>query len=197
MDTEKAAEVVEEDGDSQPHVKKAIVISALAMILAFASLGSSSTTKTLSVGNISLSNMNAVYEFRVLRQLVMSATIDLLNSEESSLASNKNQTASSQSLEKVQKIIAGYEKEVKSLESDDSRDDDKQDIQAKLSQLNDTIRNAKDRNERFEYAEVALQIAIVLVSASIVSTSAFLFWGGFGLGLIGLVMTLNGYLLFL
>ena len=196
MNPEKAAEVVKKDGESQPHVKKAIVISILALVLAFASLGSTKTTKLLTVSNIQLSNTHTIYEFRTLRQLVLSTTIDLLNSELSSVASNKNTSVRLESAKSLSNIISDYEKRIQSLESDDNRDDDKQDLQAKLNTLKDVITTTKEKNERFEYAEVALQIAIVLVSASIISTSVFLFWGGIGLGLAGLMLTLNGYVQF-
>ncbi|MBU3583721.1 DUF4337 family protein [Polynucleobacter sp. 15G-AUS-farblos] len=196
MNPEKAADIVEKDGEAQPHLKKAIVISFLAMVLAIASLGSTKTTKLLAVSNIQLSNTNAIYEFRALRQLVLSTAIDFLSGELSSAESSKNTAISQESLKGRHQIILDYEKQIKSLESDESRDDDKQHLQTKLNELKDLIQITKERNERFEYAEVALQIAIVLVSASIISSVALLFWGGISLGFIGLVLTLNGYLLF-
>ena len=196
MNPEKAAEVVEKDGDTQPHAKKAIVISILALTLAFASLGSTKTTKILTVNNIQISNTQTIYEFRILRQLVLSTTVDLLSSELADAGSNKSANISAKSAKSMNEIIGRYEKQIQSIEKDDSRDDDKQDLQAKLNDLKDIIHNAKAKNERFEYAEAALQIAIVLVSASIIATGAFLFWGGVGLGLIGLILTINGYWLF-
>jgi hypothetical protein len=79
MNPEKAADIVEKEGDSQPHLKKAIAISILAMVLAFASLGSTKTSKLLAVSNIQLSNTNTIYEFRALRQLVLNTAIDSFN----------------------------------------------------------------------------------------------------------------------
>jgi hypothetical protein len=196
MNPEKAAEVVEKDGESQPHVKKAIIISILALVLALASLGSTKTTKLLTVSNIQLSNTHTIYEFRILRQLVLSTTIDLLNSEFISARPNKNTSVVLEPAKSLSKIIGDYEKRIQSLESDDSRDDDKQDLQTKLNTLKDLIHTANEKNERFEYAEVALQIAIVLVSTSIIASGAFLFWSGIGLGLVGLMLTLNGYMQF-
>jgi len=196
MNPEKAADIVEKDGEGQPHLKKAIIISILAMVLAIASLGSTKTTKLLAVSNIQLSNANAIYEFRALRQLVLSTAIDFLSGELSSAEANKKTAISQESLKGRHQIILDYEKQIKSLESDESRDDDKQHLQTKLNELKDLIQVTKEKNERFEYAEVALQIAIVLVSASIISSVALLFWGGISLGFIGLVLTLNGYLLF-
>ena len=196
MNPEKAADIVEKEGVSQPHLKKAIVISILAMVLAFASLGAARTSKLLAVSNIQLSNTNTIYEFRALRQLVLNIAVDSFNYDLSNIPPNKNTAINQESLKGVQQIIHGYEKQIKSLESDENRDDDKQHLQTKLNVLADLIQTTKEKNERFEYAEVALQIAIVLVSASIISSAALLIWCGIGIGFIGSILTLNGYLLF-
>jgi len=196
MNPEKAADIVEKEGDSQPHLKKAIVISILAMVLAFASLGTARTSKLLAVSNIQLSNTNTIYEFRALRQLVLNIAIDSFNYDLSNILPNKNTAINQESLKGMQQIIQGYEKQIMSLESDENRDDDKQHLQTKLNVLEDLIQTTKEKNERFEYAEVALQIAIVLVSASIISSAALLLWCGIGIGFIGSILTLNGYLLF-
>ena len=47
----------------------------------------------------------------------------------------------------------------------------------------------------FDYAEGMLQIAIVLLSVSIVASMPALYWAGTVLGSLGFVSTLNGYLL--
>jgi hypothetical protein len=172
------------------------VISILAMVLAFASLGTARTSKLLAVSNIQLSNTNTIYEFRALRQLVLNIAIDSFNYDLSNIPPNKNTAINQESLKGMQQIIHGYEKQIKSLESDENRDDDKQHLQTKLNVLVDLIQTTKEKNERFEYAEVALQIAIVLVSASIISSAALLLWCGIGIGFIGSILTLNGYLLF-
>ena len=47
----------------------------------------------------------------------------------------------------------------------------------------------------FDYAEGMLQIAIVLLSVSIIASMPALFFGGTALGLLGLMATLNGFFL--
>ena len=47
----------------------------------------------------------------------------------------------------------------------------------------------------FDYAEALLQIAIVLISVSIVAGVSWLAWLGGALGLMGGLLTLNGFLL--
>ena len=48
----------------------------------------------------------------------------------------------------------------------------------------------------FDYAEGGSQIAIVLLSVSIIGSIPALYFAGLGLGLLGSVSTLNGFLLF-
>ena len=46
---------------------------------------------------------------------------------------------------------------------------------------------------QFEIASGALQIAIVLASANVITGAAFLMWGAFGLGAIGVIFTAIGF----
>lgn len=47
---------------------------------------------------------------------------------------------------------------------------------------------------QYEVASGALQIAIVLVSANIITGAAFLMWGAIGLGALGAVFAVIGFL---
>jgi hypothetical protein len=49
----------------------------------------------------------------------------------------------------------------------------------------------------FDYAEALLQIAIVLTSVAILTGAQVLFWVPCGLGLLGILSTINGFLLFI
>jgi hypothetical protein len=98
-------------------------------------------------------------------------------------------------LKTVQETIDRYQREITNLESDSKRDDDKQDLQLQLNELKTQVNLAKIKNEWFENAEVILQISIVLVSASIIAAGTVLFWSGIALGIIGSLITLNGFFL--
>ena len=54
---------------------------------------------------------------------------------------------------------------------------------------------ALKRDPWFDYAEATLQIGIVLASVAIITSTPLLLMGSMGLGLIGLLCTLNGFLL--
>ena len=49
----------------------------------------------------------------------------------------------------------------------------------------------------FDYAEALLQIAIVLTSVAILTGAHVLFWVPAGLGLLGILSTVNGFFLFI
>jgi hypothetical protein len=55
--------------------------------------------------------------------------------------------------------------------------------------------DAKQRSPWIGYASTAYQMAIVLLSASILAVSMTLFWGSFLVAVLGLVLSLNGLLL--
>lgn len=56
---------------------------------------------------------------------------------------------------------------------------------------------AHDRHNSYQVAEAAFQLAIVLCSIAIVARVLWLVFAGAGLGLIGVLALLNGFLLFL
>jgi len=47
----------------------------------------------------------------------------------------------------------------------------------------------------FDYAEALLQIAIVLTSVAILTGARALFWVPCGLGILGILATINGFIL--
>jgi hypothetical protein len=71
----------------------------------------------------------------------------------------------------------------------------KKDLMAKAKALEAERDDAKMRSPWIGYASTAYQLAIVLLSASILAVSMPLFWGSFVVAGIGLVLSLQGALL--
>jgi hypothetical protein len=69
------------------------------------------------------------------------------------------------------------------------------DLLVKANALEEERNDAKKRSPWIGYASTAYQLAIVLLSASILAVSMALFWGSFGVAGIGLVLSLNGLFL--
>ena len=71
----------------------------------------------------------------------------------------------------------------------------KKDLLAKAKALEAERDDAKLRSPWIGYASTAYQMAIVLLSASILAVSMSLFWGSFGVAAFGLLLSLNGVFL--
>ena len=74
--------------------------------------------------------------------------------------------------------------------------DGKKDLLAKARALEAERDDAKQRSPWIGYASTAYQLAIVLLSASILAVSMSLFWGSFLVAGLGIVLSLQGALLF-
>jgi uncharacterized protein HemX len=79
----------------------------------------------------------------------------------------------------------------------DRMEADKKDISEKAKKLEAERDEAKKRSPWIGYASTAYQLAIVVLSASILAVSMAMFWGSFAVAGVGLALSLNGlFLLF-
>jgi hypothetical protein len=83
------------------------------------------------------------------------------------------------------------------LEEKARMDADKKDIQEKATKLEKERDEAKLRSPWIGYASTAYQLAIVLLSASILAVSMPLFWGSFVVAGVGVLLSLNGLFLWI
>jgi hypothetical protein len=83
----------------------------------------------------------------------------------------------------------------KFLAERDRMEADKKDIAEKAKRLEAERDEAKVRSPWIGYANTAYQLAIVLLSASILAVSMPLFWGSFAVAGLGLFLSLQGVLL--
>jgi len=83
------------------------------------------------------------------------------------------------------------------LEEKARMDADKKDIQEKATKLEKERDEAKLRSPWIGYASTAYQLAIVLLSASILAVSMSLFWGSFVVAGVGVLLSLNGLFLWI
>lgn len=83
------------------------------------------------------------------------------------------------------------------LEEKARMDADKKEIAEKATKLEKERDEAKLRSPWIGYASTAYQLAIVLLSASILAVSMPLFWGSFVVAGVGVVLSAQGLLLFM
>jgi hypothetical protein len=192
MEAQETAELIEQSahGNKQQN-RSALTISILAMVLAIASLGGSNAMKEATQENILAANAYAFYQAKNIRQTdykIAAADLEL------QLAREPNMNANAKAL--YEKKIADYKKNIERYESEPETKEGKKELMARAKEHEAIRDHAMQQDPWFDYAEGALQIAIVLLSVSIVASIPALYWAGTLLGALGFISTVNGYFLF-
>ena len=167
-------------GDHGGNKGVALLISVLALVLAFSeTLGKGAQTQALAL-NIEASNLWAFFQAKTIRQTVLRTAAEEVS------VSDKGDVAKKQ-VEKWRETAQRYQNEP---ETGEGRD-----------QLAARAKDAEKKRDRsmaayhhYEVASAAVQIAIVLASASIIAEIAALVWVAASLGVLGIVFCLIGFL---
>ena len=182
MDSEKSADKFK--------TRTAIMIAVLAMLLAVTGLGGQNAAKEATNNNIFASNLYAFYQAKNIRQTDFALAADAL---ELSLLTTPGITPEAKA--EYQKKIDAYRKNVARYESEPETQEGKKELLARAKVMEQTRDHALKQDPYFDYAEVLLQIAIVLASVAIVSGISWLVIGSAALGIIGTLLMTNGFLL--
>ena len=191
MDAQETAELIEQSGHgNKQQNRSALTISILAMVLAIASLGGSNAMKEATQENILAANAYAFYQAKSIRQTEYKlAAADL----ELQMAREPNMNANAKAL--YEKKLADYKKTIDRYESEPETKEGKKELMVRAKEHEAIRDHAMLQDPWFDYAEGALQIAIVLLSVSIVAGIPALYWAGTLLGALGFISTVNGYFL--
>ena len=176
--------------DGRFKTRAALLVSVLAMLLALASLGGADAAKEATHYNILASNSYNFYQAKNIRQTAYKVAADEL---EITLA--KDDKLSAPARELVQKKLDAYRKNIERYESEPDTGEGKKELMARAKEHEHERDTALRRDPWFDYAEALLQIAIVLTSVAIITSRRQLLWGALGLGLMGALSTVNGFLL--
>ena len=197
MEAHEASELIEGDddhasGDSNRQKNRtALTISIFAMVLAITSLGGSNSGKDITQENILAANTYAFYQAKSIRQTTLKvAAADM------ELQLLREPTMNAAAKEATQKKIDDYKKTIDRYESEPDTKEGKKELMVRAKEHEAVRDHAIRQDPWFDYAEGALQIAIVLLSVSIIGSIPALYFAGLGLGLLGSVSALNGFLLF-
>jgi hypothetical protein len=192
MEAQETAELIEQSGHgNKQQNRSALTISILAMVLAIASLGGSNAMKEATQENILAANAYAFYQAKSIRQTeykLAAADIEL------QMAREPNMNANAKAL--FEKKLADYKKTIDRYESEPETKEGKKELMLRAKEHEAIRDHAMLQDPWFDYAEGALQIAIVLLSVSIVAGIPALYWAGTLLGTLGFISTVNGYFLF-
>ena len=179
----------------------ALVISVLALMLAISEiLGQKAQTQTLQ-SNIEASNLWAFYQAKTIRKTVTESfadEVDLLQLAASDPAQKK---AMQERVAKWRAAADRYESEQGKPIKDPKTGADtgkfepgegRKELVGRAKEA-ESVRDKYGRKHvRFEFATGAFQIAIVLASASIITSMVALLWAAGGLGGIGVILLITG-----
>ena len=190
MKADEAGELMDtEKSDDAFKTRTAIMIAFLAMLLAITGLGGQNAAKEAVNNNVLASNFYAFYQAKNVRQTNYALAADGL------ALSLLNPALPAEARGEIQKKIDGYRKNVARYESEPDTQEGKKELLARAKVLEEKRDHAMRQDPYFDYAEVLLQIAIVLASVAIVSGVGWLviFSGLLGAG--GTLLMINGFLL--
>ena len=191
MEAQESSELVEDAIGDKSKTRTALTISVFAMVLAFASLGGSNAAKESMHENIQAANAYAFYQAKNIRQTAIKiAAADL----ELQLLQQPGMPAAAKIA--VEKKIADYKKTADRYESEPETREGKKELMVKAKEHEAVRDHALRQDPWFDYAEGMLQIAIVLLSVSMIGAIPAMFYVGALLGSLGFLATLNGFFLF-
>ena len=165
----------------------AVIIAILALFLALAESGARKAEHLSTEENIQASDLFNFYQAKKLRSTIAETAAQALEATASTVTDEKAHAA-------VEKQIADWKAAISNFAKDKKNPDDSLDrIQERAKAAGKSRELSNHKLEHFEYASGALQIAIVLASAAIITTMPILAWIAGLLGLIGAILMAFGY----
>jgi hypothetical protein len=161
----------------------ALTTALFAVMLAITSLGGNNAMKEMLLAQQEASNQWAFYQSKVNREQLCRTNKELVEAILLERAPSMRPEAKSK-----------YETLRKSFEVEEERyraEKGKIEEEAKQSETDRDVNRQKD--PYFDFAEVLLQIAIVLASISILSGIRLVFYFSIGAAVIGSVLSINGF----
>ncbi len=160
----------------------ALLISVLALVLAFAeTLGKSAQTAALA-SNIEASNLWAFFQAKTIRQTTVRTAAEEMEAQFGQKAP-----------EGVKKQVESWKKTAERYQSEPETNEGRKELMARAKEMEKKRDRAMAAYHNYEIASAAVQIAIVLASAQIITGVAALLWIGYALGAVGVAFSLIGF----
>ncbi len=166
-------------GDHGGNKGVALLISILALVLAFAeTLGKGAQTQGLAL-NIEASNLWAFFQAKTIRQTVLRTAAE--------------QTTVGSSSENSKKQVEKWLDTAKRYQSEPETNEGRDQLMARAKDAEKKRDRSMAAYHHYELASAAVQIAIVLASASIIAEIAALVWVAGALGIVGVAFCVIGF----
>jgi hypothetical protein len=167
-------------GEHGGNKKVALLIAVLALVLAFAeTLGKGAQTSALAY-NIEASNLWAFFQAKTIRQTVLRTAAEQIDS------GNPGEAAKRQA--------SRWKETAQRYQSEPETGEGREQLATRAKAAEKKRDHAMAAYHHYELASAAVQIAIVLASASIITAMPLLAWIGGALGLVGFALCGIGFL---
>ena len=191
MKADEATEFMDKDRESDRFKQRAATaIAVFAMVLAICGLGGSNAGKEAINNNVLASNYFNFFQAKNMRQTATELAADAI--EQGWLADPAMPDGAKNSLRKK---LDDYRATVTRYETEPSTNEGKKELLARAKEHEKLRDRALKQDPYFDYAEALLQIAIVLISVAIIANLAWLAFLGGAVGIVGALLTVNGFLL--
>ena len=175
-----------EEHEKRNNKRVALLIAILALFLALSEmLGKSAQTEALGA-NVEASDLWAFYQARLIRITTLRTAADSLKVDLPAV----NDAGVKEAREK---LIEGWQKTVERYETDPVKHDGRKELEERAREAESSRDSSLTRYHHYEFASAALQIGIVLASASIITSTMLLAWLGMALGLVGVGLMSLGF----
>jgi Domain of unknown function (DUF4337) len=179
--TDSAVEAKEKDR------RAAIVIAILALFLALSEAGAKKADHISTEKNIESSDLFNFYQAKKIRSTIVETASQTLESQMPGVSDPKAHDA-------LEKQIADFKTKAAEFEHDPKKPEDSLDaIQDRANEAGEARELANRQLEHYELGSGAVQIAIVLASAAIITGVGALMWFSVALGAVGVILMTLGF----
>lgn len=165
-------------------------IGVLAVVLALCAMGGNNASKDATLKHIEAANTWAFFQAKNMRRQSIRLAADQLV-----LTMDADAALAPEARKAMETKLKEYRDLDALLTSDKVKNEGLDELFMKARGLETERDTAMAQDPYFDYAEAALQIAIILATISIITGGTKMLLGSFILGAIGFFLTLNGYTL--
>jgi hypothetical protein len=166
----------------------------MAAVLAVGGLGGGNATDDMIENNIKASDTWAFYQAKNVRQTMYKIEAEKLKTSLSAgIVPAAERPSAEARLKDYESTIARYDSEPDA--NDPSKGEGKKELSETAKGYEAAFEQAAQRDNNFDFAEVLLQLALVLGSVAILAVNRWILILSGALGALGALLTLNGFLL--
>jgi uncharacterized protein (DUF2267 family) len=185
MHAEDAKDTIEEIKERGGTKYLALLIAGLAALLSVTEMTGDNAKQDALKNNIDAANLWSFYQAKTIRQTTLRTEAERLEIEIPSMAPAQAQAA--------QRLLQRWQSTIERYESELSTNEGRNELTARAKAAEQARDHSIAADNLLDLASAALQIAIVLTSASVVLGVGWLAWGGGFLGLLGLALAITGW----